>query len=87
MSDRESIRQTLIKLLYDELGEELGEVTDAMNLRDDLGMDSVDLVSVIAQVERRFRIRLSQQEIEALATVGSVLDLLQTKVGGDSAAA
>ena len=87
MSDREVIRQTLIELLHDELGENLGELTDAVSLREELGMDSVDLVSVIAQIERRFRIRLTQQEMATLATVGSVLDLLQTKIGGDSAAA
>jgi len=34
----------------------------AMNLRTDLGLDSVDVVSIVSQVERRFRIRLTQQD-------------------------
>ena len=45
-----------------------------------LGLDSVDVVSIVSQVERRFRIRLGQQELEKLVTAGDVLDLLQAKL-------
>ena len=40
----------------------------------------MDVVSIVSQVERRFRIRLSQQDLEKLVTVGDVLDLLQQKL-------
>ena len=53
---------------------------DAKNLRTDLGLDSVDVVSIVSQVERRFRIRLSQQDLEKLVNVGDVLDLLEAKL-------
>jgi len=38
------------------------------------------VVSIVSQVERRYRIRLTHQELEKLATVGDVLDLLQAKL-------
>jgi acyl carrier protein len=79
------IRQTLIELLEADIGEKFTDLTDGKNLREELGLDSVDVVSVVSQVERRFRIRLSQQELEKLVTVGDVLDLLQAKL--DEAAA
>jgi acyl carrier protein len=80
MPDRAMIRQILIELLEADTGEKYAELADTTNLRDELGLDSVDVVSIVSQIERRFRIRLTHQELEKLATVGDVLDLLQTKL-------
>ncbi len=80
MANREQIRQTLIELMENDIGEKFTDLTDNKTLREDLGLDSVDVVSIVSQVERHFRIRLSQQELEKLVTVGNVLDLLVAKV-------
>jgi acyl carrier protein len=80
MADRGMIRQTLIELLEADKGEKYPELADSMNLRDDLALDSLDVVSIVSQVERRFRIRLTHEELQALTTVGDVLNLLETKV-------
>ena len=80
MADRGMIRQTLLELMEADTGEKYADLEDGKNLRTDLGLDSVDVVSIISQIERRFRIRLSQQELEKLVTVGDVLNLLQVKV-------
>jgi acyl carrier protein len=50
-------------------------------------LDSVDVVSIVSQVERRYRIRLTHQELEKLATVGDVVDLLQAKLASPPEAA
>ncbi|MCC6417601.1 MAG: acyl carrier protein [Gemmataceae bacterium] len=78
--DRQSIRRMLVELLEADTGETFADLDDAQDLRAELGLDSVDLVSIVSQVERRFRIRLAQQELEKLVTVGNVLDLLQNKL-------
>lgn len=80
MSDRETIRRTLIELLEADKGEKYPQLDDGMKLRDDLGLDSLDVVSIVSQVERRFRIRLTHEELQGLQTVGDVLNLLQVKV-------
>ena len=80
MPDRETIRQTLIELLEADTGEKYPELDEGTNLREGLGLDSVDVVSIVSQIERRFRIRLSQQELEQLVTVGDVLRLLEVKI-------
>jgi acyl carrier protein len=53
---------------------------DDINLREGLGLDSVDVVSIVSQVERRFHIRLTHEELEKLATVADVLNLLESKL-------
>jgi acyl carrier protein len=80
MPDRETIRRTLIELLEADTGEKYPDLKDDLNLREQLGLDSVDVVSVVSQVERRYRIRLTHQELEKLVTVRDVLDLLEKKL-------
>jgi acyl carrier protein len=80
MPDRQMIRQTLIELLEADTGEKYPDLSEDKKLREELGLDSVDVVSIVSQIERRFRIRLSQQELEVLVSVGDVLNLLETKL-------
>ena len=86
MQNRDTIRLKLIELMQAETGESYTDIEDGKNLRTDLGLDSVDVVSIVSQVERHFRIRLSQQDLEKLMTVGDVLNLLQTKLSEAEAA-
>lgn len=85
MSQRDEIRQTLIELIENDVGQRFEDLGDAKNLREELGLDSVDVVSIVSQIERHFRIRLSQPELEKLVTVGDVLDLLQEKLNAPPA--
>ena len=87
MKDRAFIRKTVVELLEADTGETFQDLKDTDNLREGLGLDSVDVVSIVSQVERKFHIRLTHQELEKLATVGDVLDLLVVKLNATSAAA
>ena len=86
MSQRDQIRQTLVDIIENDVGKRFDDLHDGKNLREDLELDSVDVVSIVSQVERHFRIRLTQQELEKLATVGDVLDLLVAKIAPQAAA-
>jgi len=86
MSQRENIRLTLVELLEADTGEKYPDLQETVKLREELGLDSVDVVSIISQIERRFRIRLSQQELEKLVTVNDVLTLLEAKIAEASQA-
>jgi acyl carrier protein len=79
MLDRETIRRTLIRLLEEETGETYPVVGDSASLREQLGLDSVDVMSVVMQVEKTFHIRLTMGQMQGLVTVGDVLNLLQAQ--------
>jgi acyl carrier protein len=87
MADREVIRQTLIEFMEADIGEKFTDLHDGKKLREELGLDSVDVVSIVSQVERHFRIRLSQQELEKLVCVGDLLDLMMAKTSVPPASA
>lgn len=85
MPDRAFIRGTLIELLEADTGEKHADLREDVNLREGLGLDSVDVVSIVSQVERRFHIRLTHEELEKLATVADVLNLLELKLNQPAA--
>ena len=60
---------------------------DDLDLRDDLSADdvpewdSLSHVRLLVTVERQFKIKFSNSEIEGLKNVGDLIGLLMTKVG------
>jgi acyl carrier protein len=80
MPDRAAIRRTLIAFLENDTGNNFADLDDAANLREGLGLDSVDVVSLVSQVERHFHIRLSHEELQQLVTFNDVLALLELKL-------
>jgi acyl carrier protein len=76
---RDEIRQTLLELFEAETGEPLDVLSDDQHLAEQLGLDSVDMVSLIMQLERHFKIRLTHEELADAMLVGQLLDIVQVK--------
>jgi acyl carrier protein len=85
--ERTALRQTLLEMLEEEVGEKYDNLSDAQNLREGLGLDSVDLVSLVIHIQRRFKIDIKTEELEKLVKVGDLLDLLQVKIAANKSAA
>jgi acyl carrier protein len=56
------------------------ELRDETDLREGLGLDSVDVVGLVMRVERQFRIRLAMEELAEMKQVGQLLDLVLGKL-------
>ncbi len=80
MSDRESLRAKLLALLEEEMGESYELPKDDQDLRETLGLDSVDLVGLVMRIEREFHVRLASEELGAVKRVGDLLDLMEAKL-------
>lgn len=78
--DRTKLRATLVEMLESDTGNSYQDLTEDARLREDLGLDSIDVVSVVSQIERRYRIRLTHEELEKLVKVGELIDLLEVKI-------
>jgi acyl carrier protein len=87
MQDRQQIRATLIELLEADTGENYRDIKEEDSIREGLGLDSVDVVSVVSQIERKLQMRLSHEELLKIVTVGDLLNLIETKVRAQSRAA
>ena len=80
MMDRNELRAILVNLLEEEMGEPFELQDDSLNLREGLGLDSVDVVGLVMRVERQFRIRLAMEELMEVKEVGQLLDLILAKI-------
>jgi acyl carrier protein len=77
---RDEIRKVLVELLEDDTAQEYGRLGDDDNLRESLGLDSVDLVTLVIHAQGRFNIDVRSEELGKVTTVSHLLDLLQTIV-------
>jgi acyl carrier protein len=85
--DREVLRQTLVTKLEEDTGEKVPPLNDQVNLRTDLGLDSVDFVQLVIQLQSEYGIVLETKELENITVVGEFLDLLEAKLSAKKAAA
>jgi acyl carrier protein len=84
--DREAMRRLVHEELEKFTGERFDRLEDAANLREEAGLDSIDLVSLIVGVQGRLNVQLSGPELESMTRFGDLLDLLQAKVPARPAA-
>ena len=80
MPNRETLRQNLVEILTAETGEAPAAVGDEVGLREGLGLDSVDFVSLVMQIEGQYRIRLSSEELATVHTIGDFLNMLEARL-------
>ena len=78
--ERTALRQAMLELLEEETGQKHNVLDEAVNLRDGLGLDSVDLVSLVIQIQTRFHIQISSEELEQVARVADLLDVVQARL-------
>src|SRR5262249_27040984 len=84
--DRTTLRVALLEMLEHNCGEPVAHFDEDMSLRADLGLDSVDLVTLVMEIQDRFCLRLAPAEMEQVQRAGELLDLLQARLSLRAAA-
>ena len=81
MGDADAIRERIIEELLEASESSLAasDIVAETNLRDDLGLDSLQAVTVVMALEQEFEIEVDDEEIDGLQTVGDILELLARK--------
>ena len=72
------IKASLQRVIYKTAS--LDNVTPETRLQEDLDMDSVRLVDLVLGLEDEFRIRIEDDSIENIKTVGDLMNLIRQKV-------
>ncbi|WP_295217514.1 acyl carrier protein [Ruminococcus sp.] len=74
---KEEIFEKLKDLVVDQLGVDEDEVTAEANIQDDLGADSLDVVDLVMSVEEEFGVKIADEELEGIKTVGDIVDYVE----------
>ena len=64
------------KIIVDQLDVEEDKVTEAASITDDLGADSLDVMSF----EEEFDIEIPDDQVEKIKTVGDIVKFIEEKV-------
>jgi acyl carrier protein len=78
--DRQELSRELLEMAEYETGEKYTDLDESADLRLGLKLDSLDMVSLVLQIENRLKIEVRSDEIQGLSRVGDLLDLLEAKL-------
>ncbi|MBQ2667151.1 MAG: acyl carrier protein [Clostridia bacterium] len=59
---------------------ETTNLTEEQALIDDLGISSMDILTLISYVEEEFHIRIPERRIRKIITIGDLVDLIQKSI-------
>ena len=72
--------EKITQILVETANVDADKVTKEATLKEDLGIDSLDSVEMVLELENEFDVKLDDDEIAHLVTVGDVLDLVSAKM-------
>jgi len=78
---RLKIEELVKEFLVEELEIEESKIKPDGNLKDDLGIDSLDFVDIVVIVERKFGFKINPEEMFGITTLSQFCDYIENKVG------
>ncbi|MGT2744723.1 phosphopantetheine-binding protein [Streptococcus phocae subsp. phocae] len=77
---KEAILEKLILLMRQQKGNLDSQITEKTHLRDDLGVDSIELVEFVINVEDEFGIAIPDEDIDTMTSIGELVDYLVVRL-------
>jgi acyl carrier protein len=73
---RDEVLELIREHLADELQVDPGRIREATHFRDDLSADSLDLYTLVQELEDTYGIKMSDEEAARIQTVGAAVDFV-----------
>ncbi len=67
------------EIIVEQLDVDREQCVPEASFLDDLGADSLDLMELILEMEDRFRVEVSDDELQKIRTIQDVIDFLKDK--------
>ena len=77
--NNETPREVVVQIIAQVTETQVGEVKPDCRLIEDMKVDSMDFVDIANRVEKAFGIIITDEEIQRVETVQSVIDLVLSK--------
>jgi len=71
-----SVEEIVKDVLINDIGMDDVEISPKSRLKEDLGVDSTELVEVIAALEKKFKIKIPEGVIDLKSSVKDIVDFL-----------
>ncbi|MBO4617340.1 acyl carrier protein [Lachnospiraceae bacterium YSD2013] len=67
----------IIDIIREQLNIDDVEITEDTSFKDDLGVDSLDLLELVMAFEEEYNMELDPEELEGIQTVGDVMEFIK----------
>ncbi len=67
----------VISIIRTQLNLDDVEITEETSFKDDLGVDSLDLLELVMAFEEEYNIELNPEELEGISTVGDIMEFIK----------
>ena len=71
--------EKLKEIIADVLNVDEDEITMDTTFVDDLGADSLDLVDLVMSVEEEFGVKVADEDLENIKTVGDIVNYIEDR--------
>ena len=75
-----SVLDRVTKVLVEDIGLDEGSVVPSACLKDDLGVDSTEMVEVVVALEKEFGVNIPDVMLKGGTKVGDLVDMLAGRV-------
>ena len=73
---REEVLKKVAKIISNNFDIEADQVTDQLNIKDDLNADSISVMEFVLELEDEFGTEISDEDAEKIETVGAAVDYI-----------
>lgn len=77
----DALLESLRSILVAEFELDPAGVTTGARLVEDLDLDSIDGVTIVVRLEAKHHVKISDEEIQKMQTVGDIVDALAARLG------
>ena len=81
MATQEEILQGLAEIVNDVAGIDVEDVQSDKSFTEDLDVDSLTMVEVVVAAEEKFGVKIPDEEVKNLSTVGDAVSYIQSHQG------
>lgn len=78
--NKEQLDQIVKDIITDVVNTESNLINDDSNLKDDLRIDSLNIIEVVMKIEQKFNIVIYDNEIDEIKTFKYLVDTIQEKL-------
>lgn len=77
---RQEIEEKVKDFLIEDLEVEVENIAPEANLKEDLGIDSLDFVDIVVIVEKNFGFKIKPEDMAGVQTLKQFCDYIESKV-------
>ncbi|HEX4283369.1 MAG TPA: acyl carrier protein [Solirubrobacteraceae bacterium] len=81
---REEIFQAIRRHLVDELEVDPERISESTRFKEDLDADSLDLYTLVQELEDSYGVRISDEQAASIRTVGEAVEFVLGVTGGET---